>query len=64
MKVTLELLTKADADAHPNGYRRDDPNQFPVLPKPNRPESSFNPLNPFAWAKYGMSGTHAQLILL
>jgi hypothetical protein len=26
------------------GFGRDDPNENPVLPKPDRPETSFNPL--------------------
>jgi hypothetical protein len=56
VKVTIELLNKEMADARPNGYRRDEPNQYPVLPKPDRPESSFNPLNPLGWMKLGSKG--------
>jgi hypothetical protein len=53
VKVTIELIDKAMADAKPNGLGRDEPNVFPHLPKPNRPESSFNPLNPLGWLKLG-----------
>lgn len=53
VKVTVELLTKEMAEARPNGYRRDEPNPYPVMPKPDRPESSFNPLNPAGWMKIG-----------
>ena len=58
VKVTLELLNKEMAEARPNGFRRDEPNQYPVLPKPDRPESSFNPLNPMGWMKMGTKGVH------
>lgn len=53
IQVTLELLPKEIADIRPNGYRRDDPNQYPFLKPPIRPESSFNPLNPLGWIKLG-----------
>lgn len=49
----MELLPKGVAETRPNGYRRDEPNEYPVLPKPDRPETSFNPLNPMGWMKIG-----------
>jgi len=61
VKVTLELLSKARADDKPNGYGRGEPNQYPVLPPPNRPDDSFNPLNPLAWIKYGAKGLKAKV---
>ena len=46
--VTIELLTKSVADSLPNGFGRGDPNDFPTLPPPDRPDYSFNPLNPLS----------------
>jgi len=42
--VTFELLSKDEADRKPAGFGRSAPNDNPVLEKPNRPETSFNPL--------------------
>jgi len=43
LELSMQLLTATDALAKPVGLGRDEPNQFPTLPAPNRPETSFNP---------------------
>ncbi|XP_031807343.1 fer-1-like protein 5 [Sarcophilus harrisii] len=41
VKMTLEVLTKKEADERPAGRGRSDPNQYPTLHTPIRPETSF-----------------------
>jgi C2 domain len=53
VKVTMELLSKELADSLQCGNARDEPNNYPFLPKPDRPDDSFNPLNPLGWMKLG-----------
>jgi len=59
IEVSIELLTAEEAARLPAGFGRDEPNTNPFLPKPDRPETSINPLlNPFGmiknvyWKKY------------
>jgi len=44
VEVTIDLLTRHDANNRPAGRGRDEPNAHPFLPEPTRPESSFSPL--------------------
>jgi len=39
--ISLDLLPEAEARQKPVGLGRSEPNQFPVLPKPDRPDTSF-----------------------
>jgi len=41
IEIELEILTKDEAVEKPAGKGQDDPNQHPVLSKPNRPATSF-----------------------
>ncbi|XP_074144514.1 LOW QUALITY PROTEIN: fer-1-like protein 5 [Sminthopsis crassicaudata] len=41
VKMTLEVLTKKEADERPAGRGRSEPNQYPTLHAPIRPETSF-----------------------
>ncbi|KAL9983693.1 hypothetical protein ACROYT_G005909 [Oculina patagonica] len=41
IEMTLETMTKAEAEAKPAGQGRDDPNKNPTLEEPNRPPTSF-----------------------
>lgn len=41
LEMTLELLTKQEAEEKPAGKGRDEPNQNPKLDPPNRPATSF-----------------------
>jgi len=50
--VSFELLSAEEARRRPAGFGRSEPNQNPHLPEPVRPESSFNPLNPFKSFKF------------
>lgn len=43
LELSIEVMPKFEADTMPAGLGREMPNQNPVLPKPERPESSFNP---------------------
>ncbi|XP_078005284.1 fer-1-like protein 5 [Phascolarctos cinereus] len=41
VKMTLEVLTKKEAEERPAGKGRSEPNQYPTLYAPIRPETSF-----------------------
>ncbi|NXK14735.1 MYOF protein, partial [Herpetotheres cachinnans] len=41
LELSLELLTAKEAEERPAGKGRDDPNMYPTLPAPVRPEWSF-----------------------
>ncbi|XP_036606427.1 fer-1-like protein 5 [Trichosurus vulpecula] len=41
VKMTLEVLTKKEAEERPAGKGRSEPNQYPTLHAPVRPETSF-----------------------
>ncbi|NXF56076.1 MYOF protein, partial [Oceanites oceanicus] len=41
LELTLELLTAKEAEERPAGKGREDPNMYPTLPAPMRPEWSF-----------------------
>ncbi|XP_030320002.1 fer-1-like protein 5 [Calypte anna] len=41
LELSLELLTAKEAEERPAGKGREDPNMYPMLPAPLRPESSF-----------------------
>ncbi|XP_056177734.1 LOW QUALITY PROTEIN: fer-1-like protein 5 [Falco biarmicus] len=41
VELSLELLTAKEAEERPVGKGRDDPNMYPTLPAPARPEWSF-----------------------
>ncbi|NXI47700.1 MYOF protein, partial [Galbula dea] len=41
LELSLELLTAKEAEERPAGKGRENPNMYPVLPEPVRPESSF-----------------------
>jgi len=49
LEISIDLLTEEEARKYPVGLGRKDPNQYPHLPPPDRPETSFNPLNPASW---------------
>jgi len=44
--VSLDIMTLEEAKRRPAGFGRGEPNDNPPLPKPDRPETSWNPLNP------------------
>jgi len=48
-EVSIDLLTEEEARKLPAGKGRGEPNQNPFLAPPDRPETSFNPLNPFSY---------------
>ncbi|KAM9368604.1 fer-1-like protein 5 [Phaethornis superciliosus] len=41
LELSLELLTAKEAEERPAGKGREEPNMYPMLPAPLRPESSF-----------------------
>jgi len=49
VEVSIELLTDEEARRLPAGKGRGEPNQNPHLEEPDRPDTSFNPLNPFSF---------------
>jgi len=49
VEISVDLYDEDEARKYPVGLGRKDPNQHPHLPPPDRPETSFNPLNPFSW---------------
>eukprot|EP01006_Ploeotia_vitrea_P043964 TRINITY_DN66795_c5_g1_i1.p1 TRINITY_DN66795_c5_g1~~TRINITY_DN66795_c5_g1_i1.p1 ORF type:complete len:1371 (-),score=823.25 TRINITY_DN66795_c5_g1_i1:1409-5521(-) len=53
VKVTIELLPIAEANARENGFGRSEPNKYPKLDPPDRPDDSFAPWNVAGWAKLG-----------
>lgn len=61
VKVDIELLTKDVADIKKNGYGRDEPNQFPVMAKPNRPDDLLN--NPLGWVGKGFASMRRKMIM-
>jgi len=51
VEVQIDLLTVEEALSKPVGKGREDPNQYPVLPPPERPETSFSPFRPDQYVK-------------
>lgn len=53
IEIEMELMSRADFDAKPNGNGRKEPNAFPFLEKPQRPPTSFfwltSPLKAFRY---------------
>jgi len=49
VEVSVDLLTEESARKLPAGKGRGEPNQNPFLAPPDRPDTSFNPLNPFSY---------------
>merc|ERR1719422_2587233 len=41
VEMELELITANEAEEKPAGRGRDEPNQYPKLEEPNRPDTSF-----------------------
>jgi len=76
--VTLDLLSLEEAKRRPAGFGRGEPNDNPFLPAPDRPETSWNPLNPLnigkgfrdviwkqhKWKVYGVVGGCCACIIL
>jgi dysferlin len=59
VEIEMEMLTAEEHEARPAAKGRDEPNQHPVLPAPNRPALSFawytSPLKTFkhiVWRQY------------
>ncbi len=48
--LTLELLSQEMANKLPAGFGRDDPNDNPVLEKPNRP-NRYNTIPPLSFVR-------------
>jgi len=46
VEVQIDLVTAEEARAKPVGKGREEPNDFPFLPPPDRPETSFAPFRP------------------
>jgi len=49
VEISVDLILEEEARKNPVGLGRSDPNHSPHLPPPDRPETSFNPLNPFSY---------------
>jgi len=49
--LTVQVMTQDEANVRQAaiGNYKDEPNDWPVLPKPDRPETSFNPLRIDKW---------------
>ncbi|XP_076214866.1 fer-1-like protein 5 [Aptenodytes patagonicus] len=59
LELTLELLTAKEAEERPAGKGREDPNMYPTLPAPVRPEWSFLWLQaPLRSLRYGVWRQH------
>ncbi|KAF1610144.1 UNVERIFIED_CONTAM: Myoferlin, partial [Eudyptes pachyrhynchus] len=59
LELTLELLTAKEAEERPAGKGREDPNMYPTLPAPARPEWSFLWLQaPLRGLRYGVWRQH------
>ncbi|NXE85453.1 MYOF protein, partial [Cochlearius cochlearius] len=59
LELTLELLTAKEAEERPAGKGREDPNMYPTLPAPVRPEWSFLWLQaPLRGLRYGVWRQH------
>ncbi|XP_059687366.1 fer-1-like protein 5 [Gavia stellata] len=59
LELSLELLTAKEAEERPAGKGREDPNMYPTLPAPVRPEWSFLWLQaPLRSLRYGVWRQH------
>ncbi|KAM6113295.1 fer-1-like protein 5 [Phoenicopterus ruber ruber] len=59
LELSLELLTAKEAEERPVGKGREDPNMYPTLPAPVRPEWSFLWLRaPLRSLRYGLWHQH------
>ncbi|XP_049687549.1 fer-1-like protein 5 [Accipiter gentilis] len=59
LELSLELLTAKEAEERPAGKGREDPNMYPTLPAPMRPEWSFLWLQaPLRSLRYGIWRQH------
>ncbi|NXS69893.1 MYOF protein, partial [Pandion haliaetus] len=59
LELSLELLTAKEAEERPAGKGREDPNMYPTLPAPVRPEWSFLWLQaPLRSLRYGIWRQH------
>ncbi|KAM6369833.1 fer-1-like protein 5 [Pluvialis apricaria] len=59
LELSLELLTAKEAEERPAGKGRGDPNMYPTLPEPVRPEWSFLWLQaPLRGLRYGIWQQH------
>ncbi|XP_075580324.1 fer-1-like protein 5 [Pelecanus crispus] len=59
LELSLELLTAKEAEERPAGKGREDPNMYPTLPAPLRPEWSFLWLQaPLRGLRYGIWRQH------
>jgi hypothetical protein len=54
VEMSVEIVPEEVARLHPVGKGRDEPNTDPVLPPPDRPERSFNPLRVDKWVSFGL----------
>ncbi|KAM6040474.1 fer-1-like protein 5 [Chlamydotis macqueenii] len=65
VELSLELLTAKEAEERPAGKGREDPNMYPTLPAPVRPEWSFLWLQaPLRGLRYGIWRQHRGRISL
>ncbi|KAM6036239.1 fer-1-like protein 5 [Theristicus caerulescens] len=65
LELSLELLTAKEAEERPAGKGREDPNMYPTLPAPVRPEWSFLWLQaPLRGLRYGVWQQHRCRITL
>ncbi|NXV81612.1 MYOF protein, partial [Atlantisia rogersi] len=59
LELSLELLTAKEAEERPAGKGREDPNMYPTLPAPLRPEWSYLWLRaPLRTLRYSIWGKH------